>query len=196
MVTKRHEQISKINAQPFRIISILLKNRIMISRNIFSVVLVLLLVACNNSDDNDGINPESVVYEFQNDSQIILGISQTGNVFEIEPGTNTVFRYTFNSEDVINIADDEYTEIIHFEVDGSLDSFSYSNSALQAQNLFIRRLCFCTSNDFVFADIGSVSGTKLANGNWDISISMTFDWDEFSETETRTISGTFAPGAF
>ena len=109
----------------------------------------------------------------------------------IEPGTNTVFRYYFQAADEEDIADDEYAESIYFEVNGSLESFSYTDVELRELNLFIRRACFCASTDLVFPETGTVTGTKSSNGNWDLSISISFEWDENSQTASRNINGTF-----
>jgi len=161
------------------------------TRYLFFTVFAVLCFACNSSDD--GVTPELSTYEFYTDSNMVFTNNQGFETVSIEPGTNSVFKYSFTAEEDENIADDEYTETLYFEVDGSLDNFSYSNGELRGLNLAIRRLCFCPNVDFIFPQVGTVTGSKQSNGNWDISISISFQWDAQSETVSRTINGTFQP---
>ncbi|MBT8303688.1 MAG: hypothetical protein KJP09_04390, partial [Bacteroidia bacterium] len=80
----------------------------------------------------------------------------------------------------------------YFEVNSDLNQFSYSDNELTAQQVYIQRGCFCASVNPVPVSVGSITGTKLPNGTWDIDISISLEWDEFSETDSRTISGIFS----
>jgi len=155
---------------------------------------MISVFACDNSDDDNRVNPGDISYEFFNDSRMMLITDQVFETLVIEPGDKTVFSYFFKAKDDINLSDDEYTESIFFEVDNSLDSFSLNDNDLRTTSLFIKRSCFCTNTAAVFPGIGSVSGTKLANGNWSVSISITFQWKGETEMNVRNISETFVPG--
>ncbi len=162
-------------------------------RPLFFALFAILLTACNSSDDS--INPELRTYEFFEDSKMIFNMSQGTETLTIEPGAKTVFKYFFRAEENEDIADDGYSENVYFEVDSSLDSFSYSNDDFRDINLVIKRSCFCANVGYVFIGNGSLTGTKLSDGNWSISTSFTFQWEGETDTISRTINGTFVLGS-
>ncbi|MGC1205556.1 MAG: hypothetical protein WA839_11805 [Flavobacteriaceae bacterium] len=84
------------------------------------LVLCSFLLLCSKNDNED-----IYTYEFFDNSQ--LSITQIdGSSMKygtISTGDDLVFKYSFIADDEEKIADDEYAEFIHFEVDSNLDSF-------------------------------------------------------------------------
>jgi len=156
------------------------------------VVLLLNATQCDINDDDDGNSSESYTYEFYEDSEIVVVNDQGFEYINIDNGINTVFKYIFVAEEEEQIADDEYAEFLHFEIDPDLDSFTYSDDELLDLQMYMQRSCFCASLPLVPISAGMVTGTKQSNGNWNISMSISFAWDEQSETVSRTIEGVFS----
>jgi hypothetical protein len=107
----------------------------------------------------------------------------------IESGENLVFEYRFDAYDEEQIADDEYSETIRFEIDSKLDKFSYSDDELLNIKAVFTPYCFCylplTESKNVDPK-GTISGEKTSNNEWKIKINITFYGDE-----VKVIHGNF-----
>jgi len=53
-----------------------------------------------------------------------------------------------STEGVMEIADDEYTNILVFELDASRTSFSAEDEQLKDLNMHYREICFCLDTEF------------------------------------------------
>ncbi len=157
------------------------------------IALILSTISCDTNDENDGVRPESFAYEFYEDSEIVMVNDQGFEYINIDNGINKVFKYVYVAEEQEQISDDEYAEFLYFEIDSDLDSFSYSDDELLDLQMYMQRSCFCASLPLVPISSGMATGTKQSNGNWNISLSISFTWDEQSETVSRTIEGLFSP---
>ena len=155
--------------------------------------LFLIFIICISCNLNNNITPKSFTYEFSENSQIVINNDQGYEFISIEGGESLVFKYRYTADDDEEIADDEYSEILYFEIDKNLNNFSYSNDDLLNLQMYMQRFCFCPSIPIIQISIGNIFGTKQSNGNWNISLSINFEWGEQSETITREINGIFKP---
>jgi hypothetical protein len=107
----------------------------------------------------------------------------------IESGENLVFEYRFDAYDNKQIADDEYSETVRFEIDSKLDKFSYSDDELLDIKAVFTQYCYCgfslseSKND---NPKGTISGEKISNNEWKIKINITF----YGDVE-KVINGNF-----
>ncbi len=155
----------------------------------YSMLLLLsfIIFSCSNNE----ISEDLYVYHFSEKSKLSITSSEDSYMKYgvIEKGENTVFTYRFDAEDNEEIADDEYGEIIQFEVDAGLKEFSYSNSKLSEIILVFTKVCYCY---FPMEDtknvpaLGTISGQKLSNNKWKIIINVTFYGED-----SRTIEEIF-----
>lgn len=143
--------------------------------------LLLLAVSCSNDDNNGDIEE----YQFYQNSRIVVN---EFDFAEIENGNNLVFEYRFIADDEPNIADDEYSERIIFEIDSSADSFSLTNEELATANTYFDKYCFCFIDGSIAIENGTLTGTRVNENRWEVNINVSFmDFD----AQTRTVSGTF-----
>lgn len=103
-------------------------------------------------------------------------------------GDKLVFAYEYNKKDKENIADDEYTEYIYFEIDPEADSFEFSDSTLASCNLVMQPICYCLSG-YGIPVSGTLSGTKLSEERWQVELDVVFDWNDI--LREREISAEF-----
>jgi len=99
----------------------------------------------------------------------------------VSSGNKTVFKYTYVAPDEEQIADDEYSEYIYFEIDSDLDSFFIENDALKDTKLILTKSCFCYwpyDSEKDVAPMGIIYGEKISPTKWDITLSVTFYGDE------------------
>ncbi|NJB70006.1 hypothetical protein GGR42_000468 [Saonia flava] len=156
-----------------------------IMRVIASVLIFLLFMGCSKSNDNDGRKD----YFFYTESQIVLEDSGGNNFAKIVDGENLVFEYFFQHPDQENIADDEYSERIIFEMDASLSSFSISNTTLTEYNTYFDEYCFCGLQGSTPITFGTIKGTKIDENRWDITLNVSFEM--YDETRTKEVNHRF-----
>lgn len=91
------------------------------------------------------------------------------DVSEIEglsSGDKIVFQMINHTEGSLLIADDEFTNILVFELDESQEFFVVHDSEMEAMNVHFRTLCFCSNIDFVAVTSGCLQGAKQTDGTW------------------------------
>lgn len=142
------------------------------------MLLFSFVFACSTNDEED-----VYTYEFYENSQ--LSITQIDGSYmkfgTISTGENLVFKYSFIRDDDEQIADDEYAEFIHFEVDSNLDNFLIKDDELETAKTILTKSCFCFFSDDDEKNVipaGSISGEKIATNKWKITFDVTFYGDE------------------
>lgn len=146
----------------------------------FLLSVLMISSSCDKTDDSQG---DVTKLSFFADSKIMVN-SNPGTYMKyavIESGENLVFEYRFDAEDDEQIADDEYSETIRFEVASNLDEFSFIDTGLNTIKSTFTKYCFCyfeNSEEKNVPPKGSISGKKISDSKWDITIDVTFYGDE------------------
>jgi ABC-type phosphate transport system ATPase subunit len=87
-------------------------------------------------------------------------------------GANTVFRYLYSFQDCPNIADDEGTRTVLFEVPDGVNSFSFEDSAgLRRAKAMVFYSCECYPSGIVGLKSGFIKGEKK-DGKWVVKASL------------------------
>lgn len=157
-------------------------------KNLILLAVILCSISCSTDEDTPTGTPESQEYFYQEDKSISVVAEENFTITSVVDGENLVFTYAFIGAQEDFIADDEYSEFIRFEIDPSLESFSFANDDLEAITAYFRISCFCDGHSYPITG-GTINGTKISDASWDIDIDVTFE--QFQETESRTISGRF-----
>lgn len=167
-------------------------------KSIIFLFTALCLLSCSQKDDQEKeikevYNNGTAFNTFLNNSKLVVTDREGVYTKEsaIETGNNIVFEHKFVADDEEGIADDEYYEIIRFEIDANLTEFSYANKALTNINPVLSKYCYCyfpTSPEKSVAPTGSVTGKKQSNNKWEINLNLVFYGDEARNiTETFTL---------
>ncbi len=155
-------------------------------KGLLVLILCAIVISCTKE------NEDFYGYTFSTNAQINLQDFDNGYMkyTTVVDGTNLVFEYEFVRADEEAIADDEYSEYIRFEIDPNLNEFMYSGEEeLTAINAFFTESCFCGYLLDEAKDVpptGTISGKKISDTKWDISIDVIFYGDE-----SKNISNTF-----
>ncbi|WP_299555476.1 hypothetical protein [Seonamhaeicola sp.] len=147
---------------------------------IFIKILVLtsfVLTSCSKE------NEEYYSYNFSENKKLNIetydeSYMKYGN---IEQGSNLVFEYEYSAEDDVNVSDDEYSEFIRFEINPTLTEFNYENGELLDIKAVFSKSCFCYFEYDPNKDVpptGTISGKRISQTEWNISIDVTFYGDE------------------
>lgn len=81
-------------------------------------------------------------------------------------GNKNVFQMIRSTEGDPMIADDEYTNVLVFDLAEDQNSFSVEDSDLAMMRVHYRSLCFCSEVDFKPVTTGCLQGEKQADGSW------------------------------
>lgn len=119
-------------------------------------------------------------YTFETSAEIniIEEDSLLGARAEVISGDNLVFTYQYVYADRKNVFDDEYSEIIIFEVAKEENTFSVSNADLQDIKAMYRQSCFCPSEiglPFYKIIEGEISGKEISKKKWEVELDITVD---------------------
>ncbi len=151
--------------------------------------LSILLFSCILFGCTSNTNDSRKEYSFTENSQITLDDNEPNPFTKIESGENLVFEYYFQKEDNEDIADDEYSESIIFEINPDLEDFSYTDNELSSINTYFDKSCFCLIEGSIPIAKGTIQGNKIDNHTWEIQINVAFT--DYNENITKVISGSF-----
>lgn len=95
-------------------------------------------------------------------------------------GNKNVFQVITSTIGDTLIADDEFTNILVFELEDAQTSFSVEGNELEDLNAHFRRLCFCTDVDFKEVSLGCIQGEKQSDGTWLVqgNITIPYSWGD------------------
>ncbi len=110
---------------------------------------------------NDCPDDYSCTFRLRPDSRVDVG------EFEgVAEGEKNVFFLMLDTEGDLQIADDELTLILVFELEESQTSFSAEGSELNAMKAHYRRVCYCTETSFIAPASGCMQGERQPDGSW------------------------------
>ncbi|GAB4417913.1 MAG: hypothetical protein OHK0039_28830 [Bacteroidia bacterium] len=149
---------------------------------------LLLLFACRTGET---IDPEvcrdgTCTYTFAADSQIALAMQDSLIVgADIGAGDRLVFRYFYVKDDKPQIADDEYAELVLWEVAPTGDRFELTGADLSEALVLFHAICFCAERQYLSPQAGgSIRGTRLDAQTWRITADLHF----LSDSHDRHLS--------
>jgi len=152
-------------------------NRILI----FLIVLVTFLSCASDDNGIESNLPGEIDLSFTEEAQITIVENPDieASFLDIVDGDQLVFE--FRREDGMDneIADDEILELIVFEVDPDAIIFSYTEQDFIDNNVYYSVSCFCSTIGALPLETGTISGTKLTDNRWDITIDVIINVDGF-----------------
>lgn len=162
--------------------------RYVIMKNSIVSLLILLVVSSCSSDDVESYDIST--FYFTTESRILLTTENEYTYANIEYGENLVFKYEFIKADDPNIQDDEYSERLIFEIDPSLDNFTYNAEDITNAKAYFNQYCFCADTQSIPIVSGTINGTKLGLNDWLVSIDVSFELN--GELQSRSINKVFS----
>lgn len=141
-------------------------------KNIIFALLCYATIGCNY-DYN--CTPETTRCLWSADKKITVIYDSTygGNKYRITGGDNLLFEYIHTGAQCDNIADDEWEERLTFETNKGINEFEYVDSSILNSNCFYQQLCFCANNYPYQIKDGKISGIKISDKQWELTVSVT-----------------------
>ena len=88
-------------------------------------------------------------------------------------GNKRIFQMIKHTNGSEQIADDEFTDIVIFELDKNQTSFSAEDADLRLMNAHFKTVCFCSDVWFKPIIKGCLQGEKQEDGTWFIQGNLT-----------------------
>jgi len=109
------------------------------------------------------------------DSRLIYSESNTESY--VRPGSKLVFSLASSTQGAPNIADDEITEVLYFELEPGMESFSAEAGQMDLLNLRFQRHCYCYDTDLKKPTGGCMQGQRIDDSHWKVQGNLTFSYD-------------------
>lgn len=151
----------------------------------FSLIFLLSIISCSSDDGNF----DQTSYIFFTDSKISLTTVDSNSFANIEYGSNLVFMFEFIKADSPEIQDDEYAERLIFEIDHTLNQFTYNAEEVLVAKAYFNQSCFCPSTGSIPITTGTIEGSRLDSDDWMININIHFTIN--NKQQSRSINKVF-----
>jgi hypothetical protein len=154
----------------------------------------ILLVSCQKENIVYEISPEhfgesaNTIYA---NAKIKLvknaGFGLSGQ-YEILTGDKLVFEYIYVKEDNPAIADDEFTEILLFEIPENTANMTFKNNEILKQNAFYRYYCYCIPPGEIKENHGTLKVNRLTENTYQViaDVEFVFSPSEGFENEIKS----------
>ena len=167
-------------------------------RNSLLLLLSIILMSCDKSDDATG-RKELVQYIVHENSALKISENDFGTFVEVVDGDKLVFEYTYSKASDPELADSGLDKYLYFELAANTEDFQLTTNDFNVSNTYLRRSCFCPVTDFRKATSGEITARKVGNLKWNISFDVAADFtitegeEEFSGSIKFQDSGIFQP---
>jgi len=151
------------------------------------LILSIFLISCSKDDDDNPGNLEEVNYIVYPNSSLVLNETENGTFIDVEAGNKLVFEYRYSTEGRPEIADDEFTEVVYFELEPNTENFSINEENFEVTKTFLGKFCFCGRTGYFQVTSGEINGEKIGDLQWNVSL----DVEAFVEAENDIPEITF-----
>lgn len=160
---------------------------------------LLLLTSCNKEEDQlpplcpdcnftciDDSNTDIINNNCDNNQTCSFTIHRDANLNLIDQaamnwksGDKDVFLFSIYTDPNPNIADEESTILLGFELPNGQASFSLDGSQLSEINLHSQRICFCAGIPFYKVEKGCLQGKQQTDDSWWVQGNLVITlWDD------------------
>ncbi len=123
-------------------------------------------------------------FEWYENAQLELSAS---NMVNIIPGNKLVFKTQVHTDGKEYIADDEFTYLLWFEIDPSLDHFSTED----AENARYQKVCFC-GDRLPKIPAGCLQGQRIDGKHWKVQANLLISYQPLAtSTEAFAVDAVF-----
>ncbi|WP_143542382.1 hypothetical protein [Robiginitalea sediminis] len=143
-------------------------------RHYILLLLGVLLLMQGCSSDDSGEDRRTLLTFTENTAVIPPDPDAPVQIATVGSGDKRVFRYEFTIDSDPQIADSGFSEILIFEVDAALTSFTATGLALVRLSPYYRQSCFCETNDSFPVTSGTISGNRRSQTEWEVDIDVSF----------------------
>ena len=146
----------------------------------------------HGSITNQESDVENYEFKFYRNTSLQITEEEHYRSLRFAEGANLVFECRYTYEDNPDVADDEYSETIFFEVNPEVSQFTISDSELKDSKAMFGISCYCFDRSYYHIENGTIKGVKTGENEWEIAIEVAESTPK--RDFTRKISGKFIAG--
>jgi len=142
-------------------------------------ILFFFIIWCNigytllAQTNESGINPGSTSATwFQHRELKLLDKSKNLQYYQITKGQNWVFQYTYKAADIAEIADDEFSETVIFELTPTSRNKIKQKIAKTKHPFIYLKSCYCKDAGPIEIKKGTIKGYKLNPNTWHFELTL------------------------
>ncbi|MCB0518819.1 MAG: hypothetical protein H6577_19040 [Lewinellaceae bacterium] len=134
-----------------------------------------------NVFSNDCKDNWDCLYRLHENSQLNYVLEEYFDQVNINAGNKLVFETNLSTLGEANIADDEVTDFLYFEIDPSQESFAAEGDELDLLNVRFQQQCFCANVHFRKPASGCMQGQKIDDSHWKIQANLVIEYDSWTQ---------------
>jgi hypothetical protein len=133
-------------------------------------IVSLMIFRCNKNN----CNPEITIPTWYEGKEIVVTYDSIyqRNEYNIEDGVNILFEYNHAGQQCDDVYDDEWGEILTFEIDKKIIDFEFVDSNIITTKCFYQEYgAWVRHNRYQIKD-GIIKGKKISEDKWEITVSV------------------------
>jgi len=137
-------------------------------------LLQIIFLSCDNNDDLNNCQPETVIFEWESDKQITFEFNDEAqrNYYQVANGNKLVFNYIHIGAQCDDIIDDEWAEILIFQIENNIEEFEFVDEEILSTNCFYFQSGAWVSGQQQNVKKGFIRGEKISENTWEISVNI------------------------
>lgn len=138
---------------------------------VYLLSLMCLLSSC--VDSSSGCDPEEIILSAENDKEITTVMDTTIDRlwYTLDDGQNIVFKYYRIAAQCDEIYDDEYSELLAFEIGKDRISGEFIDEEIRLTQCFIHQ-SGAWVNQYYAVDSGSIRVERQSENKWEIDVAV------------------------
>ncbi|MEM9685889.1 MAG: hypothetical protein AAF934_03095 [Bacteroidota bacterium] len=157
--------------------------------SVLSITISALLFGCT-PEHSEECDPEIITFKWMQGKEINVAYDPVLELttYTVENGDNLVFEYNYTGAQCDNIADDEWGELLTFEIDKDATEFEFTDDAILETKCFYQHYgAWIASRQYEIKD-GTILGNKIDNTTWQVTADVTVIAMPFGEESPRKIA--------
>jgi hypothetical protein len=137
------------------------------------LVLTSGIISCGINDSN--CDPEIIHSDLTQNKEILVAYNSEfeRNEYNVIDAGNRLFEYTHTKAQCNDIMDDEWGEILTFEIPEDINEFDYTDENILQTKCFYRQFGAWVRHNQYEVKNGRISGVKMSDEEWEVSVSVT-----------------------
>ncbi len=156
------------------------------------LIIIALFTSCSN-EETDDCDVENYQYNWSTEKSIAKDYNTEIERFDftVTVGTNNVFEYNHSGAQCDYILDDEWGELLSFEINKDLTIFEYKDDEILQTNCFYQEYGAWVSHIQSAISKGVIKGEKSGNNTWKISGTITVLSEFYTAPKEIKFTGIF-----
>lgn len=136
--------------------------------------LSLFVLSCNINDDNNNCHPETTLTTSESEKEITFEFNEDAqrNHYQVVNGNKLVFHFNHVAAQCDDIIDDEWGEILIFQIEDNIQEFEFIDDEILSTNCFYYQYGAWVSGHQQNVQKGLIKGVKTSDNTWEVIIDI------------------------